>query len=84
MYKTGKLTFEQRWIDFGDGTALVVGKCFVTGIPFIVEVPSFGLHQWIKGDTLCQDAFPTIPPEKREFLISGISPKGWEQTFGDE
>lgn len=84
MYKTGKLVFGQMWVDFGDGTALVMGKCVVTGEPFSVEVPSFGLHQWLEGKTLIQDALPNTSPEEREFLITGTSPKGWKELFGDE
>lgn len=29
-----------------------------------------------------QNVWPNMPPEQREFLISGITPQEWEETFG--
>ena len=31
-----------------------------------------------------QDAFPYLSSDDREFLISGMSPEGWEETFGKD
>ena len=36
------------------------------------------------GDILVQDAFPNLDIGQREFLISGITPQEWEETFGEE
>ena len=36
------------------------------------------------GDILVQDAFPNLDKEQREFLISGITPQEWKDTFGEE
>ena len=36
------------------------------------------------GDILVQDAFPTLDKGQREFLISGITPDEWNETFGEE
>ena len=36
------------------------------------------------GDILVQDAFPNLDKEQREFLISGITPQEWNNTFGEE
>ena len=38
---------------------------------------------WREGK-LIQDAMPDVPPELREFLISGITPEEWKETFGKE
>ena len=35
------------------------------------------------GDILIQDAFPNLDKYQREFIISGITPKEWDNTFGD-
>jgi len=35
------------------------------------------------GDILVQDAFPNLDIGQREFLISGITPQEWEETFGE-
>jgi hypothetical protein len=31
--------------------------------------------------TLAQDAFPTLSSDDREFLMTGITPEEWENTF---
>jgi hypothetical protein len=36
------------------------------------------------GDILVQDAFPNLDKGQREFLISGITPQEWNETFGEE
>ena len=36
------------------------------------------------GDILIQDAFPNLDAGQREFLLSGVTPQEWEETFGDE
>ena len=36
------------------------------------------------GDMLIQDAFPNLDKEQREFLLSGITPQEWNDTFGEE
>ena len=36
------------------------------------------------GDILIQDAFPNLNVEQREFLLSGITPQEWNDTFGEE
>jgi hypothetical protein len=40
------------------------------------------LDRWQRG-TLIQTAIPQLRPDEREFLISGITPKEWEETFGE-
>lgn len=41
-------------------------------------------YNWqVKGDYI-QVAFRDLPSEQREFLISGITPKEWEDAFGGE
>ena len=32
---------------------------------------------------LVQNVFPTLSREEREFLVSGISPKEWNDLFGN-
>ena len=36
------------------------------------------------GDILIKDAFPNLDKEQREFLLSGITPQEWNDTFGEE
>lgn len=70
-------------IDNPDGSVNVSGHCVFTGTPYIVRnIPK---DQWLRylGGELVQRAFPTMSADDREFLISGISPTGWKETFGD-
>ena len=38
---------------------------------------------WSEGE-LVQIAFPYLSAEERETLISGICPKCWDETFGED
>jgi hypothetical protein len=39
------------------------------------------LRKWESG-TLLQDAFPTLSPDEREFVKTGVTPEEWENSFG--
>lgn len=41
------------------------------------------VRAWKNGQII-QDAMPNIPPEDREFIMTGITPELWEATFGPE
>ena len=36
------------------------------------------------GDILIQDAFPNLDAEQREFILTGVTPQEWNDTFGEE
>ena len=60
----------------------------VTTAPFCghaneVAVNETDYWDWQDG-ALVQDAFPYLSADEREMLISGICPKCWRDTFGDE
>jgi len=59
------------------------GKCVVTGKPHSVFVPAAELFAYRQGK-LIQDAMPSVGKDDREFLMSGMSPEGWEQAMGPE
>ena len=61
----------------------VSGKCGLTAESYSVVVPSEGFARWQAGEPIHR-AMPEVLAEDREFLISGISPKGWTATFGQE
>lgn len=65
----------------GDGMVRVTGTCVVTGKEHSVEVPDARMILYQCGAHV-QDAFPELPTDEREFLISGISPEGWKRAFG--
>ena len=40
-------------------------------------------NAWEQG-TLVQVAMPHLSPDEREFVMSGITPEEWAETFGEE
>lgn len=62
----------------------VSGECVLTREVYRVKVPRDGFVSWANGRSPIQAALSQVSVEDREFLISGISPVGWEQTFGIE
>lgn len=77
----GKKTFKIEAIDRGK-MSRVTGNCVFTGEEYSIVVPTDGLMNWMAGEP-AQFAMPEVNADDREFLISGISPKGWKQTFGE-
>lgn len=60
----------------------VDGPCYQCRQPQAVTVPRDSLLRFMNGE-FAQDCFPTLPPEQREFLISGICGTCWDEMFGD-
>ena len=65
------------------GVYRVVGTCTVTGERYGADYPMGGLDRWDSGE-LNQNAMPDVSKADREFLQSGISPKGWRKMLLDE
>ncbi len=59
-----------------DGGGLLWGMCVMTGDMYAVEVTLSEIETYETG-VLVQKAFPDLNAEDREFIISGISPRGW-------
>jgi hypothetical protein len=61
----------------------MTGKCIITKEDYQTQpFNKTDYHMWVGGE-LIQNCFPYLSLEDREFMISGISPKGWEQIFGE-
>jgi hypothetical protein len=56
------------------------GPCAVTKAIHKVTVPKAAVDAWCRGKPI-QDAMPMVSPGDREFLVSGISPAGWDRIF---
>ena len=41
------------------------------------------LDAWCSG-TLCQDAFPQLSADDREFVMTGVTAQEWDREFGDD
>jgi hypothetical protein len=66
----------------GEETCTFIGPCVVTGEEQKVTVSKLSLIKYRQGGYV-QDCFPYLDKSEREFLISGMSGKGWEMTFGN-
>jgi len=40
--------------------------------------------RWQRKEGLMQDIFPDLSPDQREFMLSGITPEIWAETFPPE
>ena len=47
-----------------------------------IDVTDEQLQDWRDG-TAIQDAMPNLTPDEREFIKTGITPKEWDEMFGD-
>lgn len=67
-------------IDNAESRFTVSGPCVFTGKNYSVSGDLDGLIKWLSGE-LIQRSFPDMNADDREFIISGISPAGWDETF---
>ena len=61
----------------------ITNKCTITGkmsTRFIKGLTEEMIFEWTDG-VLIQEAMPTVSPEDREFIISGITPETWAEKF---
>jgi hypothetical protein len=57
-------------------TSRLTGKTSVMDL----KITQAQLDAWVDG-MLIQDAMPQLPPEHREFLMTGITPAEWNEMF---
>lgn len=64
---------------------LITRRSMMSGQERSREIPvtQAQLDSWRNGN-LIQDAMPNISAEDREFLMTGITPEEWEETFGKD
>mgnify|MGYP000226277807 FL=1 len=63
---------------------LVSRKSIFSGIERVMDldIEQSQLNKWMSG-MLIQEAMPDLNPDEREFLISGITRKEWDETIGE-
>ena len=50
-----------------------------------LDTTSAALDEYQSGSTrLIQDIFPNLSSEEREFIMTGYTPKDWDELFGEE
>lgn len=57
------------------------GPCRVTGETYSVTIAAKNLFDFRQTDDIMATG---LNADDREFVMSGISPKGWEQLFSEE
>ena len=69
----------------GDGNIKAIGPCYISGEEYSTKEFNEGRYMsWIlKRDTI-QNLLPELTAEDREFLITGISPKSWNEMYNEE
>jgi len=62
-------------------TMMITRECPICHIFHTVQVPTEGWFRWKREGWLIQDAFPGIPKEERELLITGVDDVCWQQLW---
>ena len=69
-----------------ENKVIVHKKSMVTGRVNSMLLPTTQgkIEYWIESGKLIQDVMPDLSADHREFLMSGITPREWDATFGEE
>ena len=64
---------------------LITRKSLISGNTNTMSLPitEEQYNAWEQG-TLVQVAMPHLSPDEREFVMTGITPTEWAETFGEE
>ena len=73
-------TREPIWEEQKGSWNKVSGHCVVTKEPHEIQVLGTELDEWLDSDKLIQHCL-SCDSEDREFLMTGISPAGWDIMF---
>jgi len=71
----------KRYFEVQNDKVRIFGKCEITGKDFEMFVPTDEFYVYLQKDKTIGEALKSVPKEKREFLLSGISPEGWKRFF---
>lgn len=61
----------------------ISNKSNLTGVisSMVMLVDRADLDSWEAGNGNIQDLMPYLTPDEREFLMTGITPEEWDDTF---
>lgn len=62
---------------------LVDIRCIMCKTDFMLDVPQEGYRAWRSGEKI-QKALPTLTPDQRELLLSGICGECFDKIFGGD
>lgn len=63
--------------------SMLTGKTHTLEIPLSVQEFKIACQKYEQG-AFIQDAFPSLSPELREFILTGIHPEEWERYMNIE
>lgn len=69
-----------------ENKVLVHKKSMVSGRVNSMLLPTTQgkIEYWVESGKLIQDVMPDLDDDQREFLMSGITPREWNDMFGEE
>tara|TARA_R110000744_G_scaffold6800_1_gene23528 strand:- start:425 stop:670 length:246 start_codon:yes stop_codon:yes gene_type:complete len=74
-----------KLIRLKDGKAKLIGPCYISGEEYSTKEFNEGKYMsWILKEDLIQNLLPELDADDREFLITGISPKSWDEMNNDK
>ena len=71
----------QRYFETKSNGVRIWGRCEVTGKNYEITVPTDEFSVYLQGEKNISEALKSVSKEEREFLLSGISPEGWDILF---
>ena len=61
---------------------IVTRRSNITGVVHSADLPvtKDQMMRFERGDGYIQDIFKHLPPEQREFILTGVTPQEWAET----
>lgn len=82
FYRINKLGMRFDFLPTRDGKTLAIYKEKQVKLDMSLEEVSQCYYNWQMKGQLIQVAFPGLPADQREFLITGYTPEEWNIIFG--
>lgn len=79
----GNPEMKAEYVEKDTSKVEVISRCMLCGELSGVIVDAEGYDKWVAGEFV-QDAFPRMPAEDREVLISGTHDECWDNMMGDD
>ena len=68
----------KRYFESKNNEIRIFGQCEVTGKNFELIIPTEGFFVYLQGFQTIDQALINVSEEKRQFIVTGISPEGRE------
>ncbi len=84
FYRINKTGMRFDFLPTKDGKTLAIYKDKQMKLDMPPAEVSRSFYDWQMRGNVIQIAFAKLPPEQREFLITGLTPAEWDATFKDD